>query len=252
MPPSRYSPLDAGMPSRSAVNPATKIKYFIAKDKTGNTLGANGWLDHIQKNRERILGGETDIDYVFAGDSLMHLWETRGREFLKELNNPRGILHLGFSGDRTEDLQWRLKYGELNNYRAKNIALLIGTNNPAADGADGIVSGVKACLEAVAAKQPQARIFLHTIFPRRDGPQGIDGPMATRPIHDAANEQIRKLADGKKVVLVDFASCFLDENNDTKWIMPDRLHPSRDGFRIWYNELKKRFVDSKEKEKCNE
>lgn len=44
---------------------------------------------------------------------------------------------------------------------------------------------------------------------------------------------IRKFADGEKVIWCDFNAKYLDAKDDTKWIMPDRVHPNEAGYRIW-------------------
>jgi len=62
-----------------------------------------------------------------------------------------------------------------------------------------------------------------------------------RPEIDRANEIIRTFADGRKVVFVDIGKEFLDKDDDTKWIMPDRLHPQTRGFEIWYDRVKPYF-----------
>ena len=35
------------------------------------------------------------------------------------------------------------------------------------------------------------------------------------------------------MIWVDFNSKYLDSKGDTKWIMPDRLHPNAAGYKIW-------------------
>ena len=55
-----------------------------------------------------------------------------------------------------------------------------------------------------------------------------------RKRNEEVNREIVKFADGKQIIWVDFNAKFLDEKGDTKWIMPDRLHPSADGYKnVW-------------------
>ena len=57
-------------------------------------------------------------------------------------------------------------------------------------------------------------------------------------MNEAVNKLIREFADGKKVVWCDFNAKLVDEKGDTKFIMPDRLHPNDAGHEIWWNEIK--------------
>ena len=56
--------------------------------------------------------------------------------------------------------------------------------------------------------------------------------------NDVVNREIRRFCDGKTVFWCDFSDRLLDKNGDTKWVMPDRLHPGAQGYEIWYEEVK--------------
>lgn len=56
---------------------------------------------------------------------------------------------------------------------------------------------------------------------------------AQRMANEEVNADIRKFADGEKVIWVDFNAQYLDKDEDTKWIMPDRVHPNAAGYKIW-------------------
>jgi len=213
----------------AAVNPAEPIK--IEKEF---------WPRLIQERKaiREKLGKEIDI--VLIGDSISHTWDSRCPAVIKEINRDFKFLNLGISGDNTHNVLWRIeKEGELDGYKAKCVMLLIGTNNPSEEGAEGIAAGVKCVLEAIAKKQPEAKVILLPILPRREWDQGT--APRPRPIHDVANRTIRTFADGKKIFLLDIGREFLDDNNDTRWIMNDRLHPEGDGLAIWYRRAKPLF-----------
>ena len=187
------------------------------------------WLDRLLAKRNQIADSNGEFDIVFFGDSITHNWESNGKQSLDELGKTYSILDIGYSGDRTQHLIWRGEYGgELDGYKAKCFMLMIGTNNSRSNAAEDTAKGVKKILELIAKKQPQAKTLLLPIFPRGDAQDG------NRAKNAKVNEIIKGYADGEKVIWVDFNSKFLDENGDTKWIMPDRLHPNAQGYaEIW-------------------
>ena len=108
--------------------------------------------------------------------------------------------------------------------------LMIGTNNTwhENDKAEDTAKGVRAILDTIAQKQPQAKVLLLPILPINDKPTD-----RCRVRNTEINEIIKGYADGEKIVWVDFTAKFLDENGDTKWIMPDRVHPDPAGYTLW-------------------
>lgn len=184
------------------------------------------WTQKLFTNR-RIISNNKEIDIVFAGDSITHLWGFQGKEEYSKLLKKYSILNIGYSGDRTQHLLWRGLYGELDGYKAKCVMLMIGTNNSGGNTPEEVALGVRTFLDLLAKKQPQAKVILLPIFPRGDAKDW------RRTKNNKVNEIIKTYADGEKIVWVDFTDKFLDENGDTKWIMPDRLHPELPGYKIW-------------------
>ena len=193
------------------------------------------WLDRLLEKRNQISDSNGEFDIVFFGDSITHFWETTGRDSLDELAKTYSILDIGYSGDRTQHLVWRARNGELDGYKAKCFMLMIGTNNSDHDKPNDIARGVKTILEIIAQKQPQAKVVLLPIFPRG----GVDDKR--RATNEKVNAIIKDYADGEKVVWVDFNAKLLDDNGDTKWIMPDRLHPNAEGYKIWTDAVLPQF-----------
>ena len=205
--------------------PATRIEGFKPK----NAKRGDWWSDRLLQKRNQIVAARGEIDLVFFGDSITHNWERQGKAQLAELGKTYSILDIGYGGDRTQHLVWRGLNGELDGYRAKCIMLMIGTNNAVPRNKPGdVVKGIRRVLDVIASKQPQAKVLLLPIFVRGEGPQN-----AKRKANEEVNAAIRAFADGEKVIWCDFNAKYLDEKGDTKWIMPDRLHPNADGYKIW-------------------
>ena len=103
-------------------------------------------------------------------------------------------------------------------------------SNEAAD----IVSGVEAIVGEYRKICPDAVILLQGIFPRERGPQS---PL--RGKIKQVNEALAKLADGQKILFLDFGDKFLTEDGRlTEEIMPDGLHLSEQGYQIWFDAIR--------------
>jgi N-acetylglucosamine-6-sulfatase len=193
-------------------------------------LNEGWWKDRqAAKNKQ---AAESGHDLIFIGDSITQGWEGPGKEVWEKYYGNRSTLNLGFSGDRTEHVLYRLNHGNLKEQQdAKVAVIMIGTNNtgqrkqdPAetADGVSRIVSDVRA-------RCPQAEILLLAVFPRDEQP---DGEM--RQINNRLNELIAPLGKGKQVHYLDINEVFLDEDGVLpKSIMPDSLHPEARGYELW-------------------
>ena len=143
----------------------------------------------------------------------------------------RHALNIGFSGDRTEQVIWRLQHGEVDGIAPKLAVIMIGTNNTGhrQDKPEHIALGIKAILGELAQRLPETKCLVLAIFPR--GPDAND-PL--RKINDATNEIIKGYADGKRVFFLDINEKFLDQDGTLpKSIMPDLLHPNEKGYEMW-------------------
>jgi beta-glucosidase len=182
------------------------------------------------------LFADGEIDLVFVGDSITHNWEGArgpgsdyGGKPLAELKKRYSVLNLGFGGDRTQNVLWRLENGELDGYRAKCFMLMIGTNNGGESPHD-TATGVKAILDVIARKQPQAKTILLPIFPC-----GATADHPWRIAKEKINVLIKGFADGDKVVWCDFNARFLNPDGTFPkgMMMDDNLHPLEPGYTIW-------------------
>ena len=187
-----------------------------------------GWFQHFQYNvtSSRKL---PEIDLIFDGDSITDFWVSRAKDVWNQHYGKLHAVDFGISGDRTENLLWRLQNGQADSLHPKLIVLLIGTNNLAANTPQQIAEGVKADIDEYFKHCPDAVILLQAVFPRSEKP---DDP--ARAKINELNQIISQFGDGKKVVYIDFGDKFLQPDGTlSKDIMPDFLHPSEKGYQIW-------------------
>ena len=79
---------------------------------------------------------------------------------------PRRALNLGFSGDTTAHVLWRLRHGEIDGLHPKVATLLIGTNNTAhGHTAEQTEAGIDAVVSELERRLPETRILLLGILP---------------------------------------------------------------------------------------
>ena len=199
-------------PNHSAVKPVPRGGRWMNRHKSFNKTVAKG-----------------NVDLIFIGDSITHGWERNGKEVWAEHYAKRKAVNLGIGGDRTQHVLWRLDNGNLYNIKPKLAVIMIGTNNSRANTPKEIYEGNKAIVEKLRKKLPEMNILVLAIFPR-----GKDANDARRKVNQKANAMISKLADGKRIHYLDIGKKFLqDDGTLTRKIMPDLLHLSPQGYRIW-------------------
>lgn len=188
------------------------------------------WLPrHEQKLIEKQ--SMPQVDLVFLGDSITHAWEDKGADVWKKYYEPRHALNLGFSGDRTENVLWRLEQGEVDGINPKVLVLLIGTNNTGhrQDKAEETALGIKQILSVLSEKLPNTKILLLAIFPRSAKPT-----QELRLLNEDVNQIIRAYADDENVFFLDINQHFLDESGCVSCnVMDDFLHPNASQYPVW-------------------
>ena len=199
----------------------------------GDYWWANRFLSRHQEI-EKVKGRTVDV--VLLGDSIMHFWEWKHPESWAKFTAGRTALNLGYGGDRTQNVIWRIEHGELDGYEAKCVVLMIGTTD-STDPAN-VAAAIEKIVGMIRQHQPHAKIVLHPIFPR-----GVSAASAkhakARARNDKTNALLKAFAerDGK-VVWIDFNSKLVDE---TGWvpasIMADQIHPTSAGYDLWMEAL---------------
>jgi beta-glucosidase len=197
------------------------------------------WMPRHEQVLKRVAEG--NVDLILIGDSITHGWERAGKEMWDKYYAPRNAVNMGFSGDRTQHVLWRLDNGEIDGIQPRLAILMIGTNNSNRDDntAEEIADGIKAICARLRAKLPGTKILLLAIFPRGDPAQreakdqdaAFNGQWAK---NEEASRLAARIADNKMIFYLDINKAFLNEAGDlTREVMPDLLHPQEKGYQIW-------------------
>ena len=195
------------------------------------------WPSREQEKRDQIAKSGGSIDLVFVGDSITHGWENegRGKSLYDNLRKTYSILNLGYSGNRTQNMVWRLENGELDGYKAKLFMVLAGTNN--SEPADEVAAGVRRILDLIRSRQPQAEILLLPIFPRGESAADVRNAKNAK-----VNEIIKGFADGAHILWCDFTPELRDSAGGISGnLSPDRLHLNEAGYGIWLKHVSPHF-----------
>ncbi len=175
------------------------------------------------------------IDLLFIGDSITQGWEKEGALVWENHYAKRNAFAIGFGGDRTENVLWRLQHGAVENMSPKLVVIMIGTNNTGHrhENPATTAAGIKNVLNELQQRLPQSKILLQAVFPRDEKPDG-----KLRQINDGVNSIIKGYADNKKIFFADINSVFLTKEGVLpKDIMPDLLHPNEKGYALWAKAL---------------
>ncbi len=227
------SPTPPAKPSTVSSSPAQLSGKPLAITPTPRTENP-GWMKIVERQAAAAKAGQWDL--VLIGDSITAGWQSGAPAEIWAKHFPDyRTLNLGIAADKTENVLWRLGFpGTLDGYQPKLFILMIGTNNTGhrfgTETADDTAQGVRAILDTLTAKAPDAKILLLAIFPR--------GEAIKRQRNDEVNRQIEKLADNQKVFWLDLSKIFLEPDGTLsnplfKEEKPFPIHLSAEGYEAW-------------------
>ena len=186
---------------------------------------------------------------VLIGDSITHFWG--GLPHWARASGPiawqqafgtdeSAVLNLGFGWDRTQNVLWRLRQGELHGLNPQWIVLMIGTNNltgtshARANTPEEIVEGVAAVRDEIRRLSPGSHLVLMAILPRGEKPDyRLRAPIAS------TNRLLKeRFGNDTSLTYLDIGAKFLTPDGHLPTsLMPDGTHPSDAGYRIWASAL---------------
>lgn len=198
---------------------------------------------HERHEQIKDLIKQKPVGLVFIGDSITHMFGgvpkseiARGSDTWNRYYGHRKAVNMGFGWDRTQNVLWRLKNGELEGIAPKVVVLLIGTNNltgtknarqntPAE-----IAEGITAVCKTIHQKTPTCKILLLGILPR--SPERF-----VRPIQET-NELLAPLDREEYITFMDVGAVFTNKGGlPQEELMHDSVHPNAKGYQLWAETL---------------
>jgi len=155
---------EAQTPPASEANPAT-----VPTD----LLRLPWWADRHKTVLDAVKA-HPDTQLLLIGDSITNNYEKANapdEDFLptwKAFYEPRKALNLGFSGDTTANVLWRIDHGEVDGLHPKVAIVLIGTNNTSQHNnqtAEQTEAGIDAVIADLEQRLPETKILLLGILP---------------------------------------------------------------------------------------
>jgi lysophospholipase L1-like esterase len=137
-------------------------------------LNSDGWAARYRQKHDALAGKRVDL--LFVGDSITAGWELAKKDepllnmqaVWNDFYGTRNAFNLGFSGDTTANLLYRIDSGELDGLTPRAIVLLIGTNNSGRCGwlNDITTPAIEAVIATLRQRMPGATILLLGILPK--------------------------------------------------------------------------------------
>ena len=179
--------------------------------------------------------GAIRADVVFIGDSITHFWSgepkakrVAGKDSWEKWIAPHHPINLGYGWDRTENVLWRLRHGEIAGLKPKAFVVLIGTNNLSGiNNVEDTVEGVAEVCREIRRQSPQAKVLLLAILPRQAKPD------ATRQRVAEANKLLKAQATQIADAYLDLTDKLVEADGSIlKETMGDYLHPTDKGYEV--------------------
>jgi lysophospholipase L1-like esterase len=169
-------------------------------------------------------------ELIFLGDSITQDWERSGppewQDFApswQRFYGDRHAVNLGFTGDTTASLLWRIRNGEVAGIAPKAAVVLIGANNLGKVhwSAEDTVTGIDTIISELHHRLPQTKILLLAVLPSQ---RSAWITQTTAQI----NQMLRaRYQDDRSIALLDLTALFMRNGTLNRDMFLDwRLSPS--------------------------
>lgn len=166
-----FSLFSAALSAASAPAALGAVRTILAATPISRTDLPWWRARHEQKLRELA---QAKPELIFLGDSITQDWEHTGPQewndfapVWQRFYGGRHAVNLGFKGDTTASLLWRIRNGEVAGISPKVAVVLIGANNLGRLhwSADDTVAGIDAIIRELRQRLPTTKILLLGVLP---------------------------------------------------------------------------------------
>ncbi|WPV00698.1 GDSL-type esterase/lipase family protein [Mucilaginibacter sp. cycad4] len=223
---------------------------FALQEPDGEISATKALTQHRDRNydwRQRhadelaFIRQKAPKNIIFA-NSIIHYWGglpqstiARGKDSWDTYLQPLAVQNMGFGWDRIENVLWRIYHDELDGFNADHILFMIGINNLQSNTNDEIIKGLRQLVTAAKVRQPQTRVIISGIMPRRN--------MEARVV--LLNGSIEKLAREMNIKYINPGTVFLNESGKIKEeLFGDGLHPNAAGYSLLAPIIAKVFTEN--------
>jgi len=187
------------------------------------------WVDRHNNKINNIINNQK---IIFIGNSITQYWEGTNAWAALNIKYKNKITNLGFSGDQTQHVIWRLENGEFPaEINPEYVVLMIGTNNR--NESESIAAGIGEIVKIIYWKSPLTKIILLSILPRGNG--NNDGNTKR---NNAVNDIIKNYDGYLNIQYVNLGQYYVDDTGHLRdELFTDKLHLTEAGYVIWENKL---------------
>ena len=217
---------------KAAVLAATAVLAAAAPDLAAvplSRLDLPWWRARFEAKQAELRAART-VDLLWLGDSITQDFELSGpqpwrdfRPVWQHFYAGRHAINLGFKGDATSHLLWRIEHGELDGLHPKAAIILIGANNfgKLHWAAAPTLAGIDAIIAELHRRLPAMQILLLGVLPSIRSPWVDENTAALN--HALA---ARYAAPGGGVTFRDLSALFVAQGHvDPGAFLDPRLSP---------------------------
>ena len=209
---------------------------------------AAGWTEgsdwhSVAEDITKTLEGK-QLKLLLLGNSITQGWggnrkavsSKPGKQAMDQVLGENQWESAGISGDRTQNLLWRLQHGNYNTCHPQNAVIAIGINNlNGKDSPENVAEGIIAVVNEAKKQLPNTRIILLGLLP-----SGKEGTSEIRLKCDKIHQILAK-TKMKGVEYVNPTSWFTESDGTMKSGLygGDYIHLTSEGYKVWAAEIGK-------------